>query len=1018
MARGLLGTLLALALLEVHYDLASAGPLVSGAAYGFATGTTGGGDAKPVYPKTTKELETYLSDAEPRVIVLNKEFTFVKTEGSTTEGGCRPESQQKCLAKKNGFKGQDALNVDVSTSSDQNGGCGIKDGKAQVTYDKAAKTSLIVASDKTLVGEGTKGVLNGKGILISGSNVIVQNIHITNLNPHLVWGGDAISIGQRGAPKGIWIDHVKISNVGRQMLVVNFSGATGITVSNTDFDGNTKFSASCDNHHYWTILLYGKRTEVSLLGNYINHTSGRSPRVGGHDGDTVVVHAANNFFNEISGHAFDVDEGGYVLAEGNYFASVKVTNQGKADNMFVPTAANDCKAAIGRACSMNVLKSSGPLKGCTGDKVSSQFTSLKKYITSYKADVATQFAEASGNFGIGELKDVVAPSGASKKRGVAITSSDASAGGEDTENSVTQEDHPADKTPKTTDAPVSTDKSGGNASGKDGSAGSSNMPKSKDDSAGSSKDTSKAIDASVGTVVPYPGDKKKSVHGEHQQETKDHSQDVSHEENPKSSASKKSGVALVPGFDEFADGEDLENSVTQEEAPFDKPPKTTYAPVSTEKTGGNEDKRVDHDWKGNSKDGSAGSGNAYEGEGDSTTWQADKKDDNDRKGNSKDGSAGSGNAYEGEGDSTTWQADKKDDNDRKGNSKDGSAGSGNAYEGEGDSTTWQADKKDDNDRKGNSKDGSAGSGNAYEGEGDSTTWQADKKDDNDRKGNSKDGSAGSGNAYEGEGDSTTWQADKKDDNDWKGNSKDGSAGSGDAHKSEGDSTAWQADKKDDHDWKGNSKDGSAGSGDAHKSEGDSTAWQADKKDDHDWKGNSKDGSAGSGNAYEGEGDSTTWQADKKDDNDRKGNRKDGSAGSGNAYEGEGDSTTWQADKKDDHYWKGNEKDGSAGMQAGWKIDNNGKANGEVSTDGQGNAEADSYWKAMGMDAAGAGTVHESEGKKPVNGEDQHKTDSNPQDVSHEEPKKSNAMPDLDFNDVMQEDVPEHWNRIRKLRMRH
>uniref|UniRef100_A0AAV1TJT0 pectin lyase n=1 Tax=Peronospora matthiolae TaxID=2874970 RepID=A0AAV1TJT0_9STRA len=730
MARGLLGTLLALALWEVHYDLASAGSLVSGAAYGFATGTTGGGDAKPVYPKTNKELETYLSDAEPRVIVLNKEFTFIKTEGSTTESGCRPESQQKCLAKKNDFKGQDAIKVLVSTSSDQNGGCSIGDEMVQVTYDKAARTALTVASDKTLVGEGTKGVLNGKGILISGSNVIVQNIHITNLNPHLVWGGDAISIGQNDAPKGIWIDHVKISNIGRQMLVVNYSGATGITVSNTDFDGNTKFSASCDSHHYWSILLYGKRTEVSLLGNYIDHTSGRSPRVGGHGDDTVVVHAANNFFSEISGHAFDVDKGGYVLAEGNYFASVASTNQGKSGSMFAPTAANDCKAVIGRACSVNVFKSSAPLKGCTGDAVSSQFTSLKKYIASYKAGLATQFAEASGNFGIGELKDAVAPSGASKKSGVAISGPDASAGGEDAENSVTQEDHPADKTPKTTDVPVSTDKSGGKASGKDGSAGSGNMHKSKDDSAGSSKDTSKDIDASVGTVVPYPGDNKKPVHGEEHQESTDHSQDISHEEKPKSSASKRSDTAPVPGFDEFAGGEDAENSVTQEDHPADETPKTIDVPVSTEKTG------------------------------------------------------------------------------------------------------------------------------------------------------------------------------------------------------------WNEDTKDDHGWKGNGKDGSAGSGNAHKSEGDSTAWQADKKSDNDW--------------------------------------------------------------------KANEKDGSAGKQVGW----------------QGNAEAASYWKAMGTDTAGAGTVHESEGEKVVNGEDQHKADSKPQDVSHEEPKKSNAMPDFDFNSVMQEDVPEDMNRMRKLRMRH
>ncbi|KAG3109371.1 hypothetical protein C6341_g27950, partial [Phytophthora cactorum] len=184
-------------------------------------GTTGGGSAKPVYPTTIKELASYLSDNEPRVVVLKQRFNFINTEGSTTEKGCRPKNNLDCIAKKNGFQGQDFIQPSFSKC----------DGSTvNVTYDKAAITPLIVGSNKTLVGEGTKGVLNGKGLMITGSNVIVQNIHITNLNPHLVWGGDAITIRGNGntAPKGIWIDHVKVSSVGRQMVVINFSGATGV----------------------------------------------------------------------------------------------------------------------------------------------------------------------------------------------------------------------------------------------------------------------------------------------------------------------------------------------------------------------------------------------------------------------------------------------------------------------------------------------------------------------------------------------------------------------------------------------------------------------------------------------------------------------------------------------------------------------------------------------------------------------------------------------------------------------
>ncbi|KAE9261913.1 hypothetical protein PF001_g32237, partial [Phytophthora fragariae] len=174
--------------------------VVNGTPPGFAVGTTGGGNTKPVYPTTIKELAAALSGNEPSVIVLKQEFRFVNTEGSKTEKGCRPKNNIDCIAKKNGVMGQDAIQPSFSQC----------DGSwVNVTYDMAVITPLTVGSHKTLVGEGTKGVLNGKGLMITGSNVIVQNIHITNLNPHVIWGGDAITIRGDGnvAPKGIWIDH-------------------------------------------------------------------------------------------------------------------------------------------------------------------------------------------------------------------------------------------------------------------------------------------------------------------------------------------------------------------------------------------------------------------------------------------------------------------------------------------------------------------------------------------------------------------------------------------------------------------------------------------------------------------------------------------------------------------------------------------------------------------------------------------------------------------------------------------
>ncbi|RLN44757.1 hypothetical protein BBJ29_008328 [Phytophthora kernoviae] len=386
---------------QMQKSLVVATSVVAGAPTGFTAGTTGGGDIDPVYPTTTDELATYLSDDQPRVIVLKQNFSFIGTEGSTTEQGCRSKGSLDCIAKKNGYEPQDTITTSFSTC----------DGTSlDVTYDKAAKTPMIVASDKTLVGEGTNGVLDGRVIEITGSNVIVQNIHITNLNPHLVWGGDAISLNGDDAnpPTGVWIDHVKVSSVGRQMVVVNFCGAQGITISNSDFDGNTKYSSSCDGRHYWAFLIIG----------------------GGTAGDIVVIHAANNYFHDCSGHAFDVGTSGYVLEEGNYFESVKAPNQDGLDGKnFVPDSVSDCQANIDRDCELNVLVESGTLTGNSEDAVATQIGNYKTEIGGYSVAAASKFSVSSSNFGVGDLGggvaqtsggDVISSSGNSAGKGVGV----------------------------------------------------------------------------------------------------------------------------------------------------------------------------------------------------------------------------------------------------------------------------------------------------------------------------------------------------------------------------------------------------------------------------------------------------------------------------------------------------------------------------------------------------------------------------------------------------------------------
>lgn len=169
---------------------------VVGKPEGFASGTTGGGSANCAVPANPAQLKTWLTDSTARCIVLDKEYNFKGTEGTTKETGCRPASN-KCP----GSGGQDAIN---KASWCTNGNAGAGSTSISVTYDTAGVSGINVGSNKSLIGVGSKGVIRGKGLRIANGakNVIIQNIHITELNPQYIWGGDAIAVD--GADQ-VWV---------------------------------------------------------------------------------------------------------------------------------------------------------------------------------------------------------------------------------------------------------------------------------------------------------------------------------------------------------------------------------------------------------------------------------------------------------------------------------------------------------------------------------------------------------------------------------------------------------------------------------------------------------------------------------------------------------------------------------------------------------------------------------------------------------------------------------------------
>jgi pectin lyase len=159
---------------------------VKGKAEGFATGVTGGGKAACEVPSDKDQLATWLTDNVARCIVIDKEFNFKGSQGKPiTTTGCRPDSN-KCPGK-----GQDAINLN-NWCQPKTAGAGVK--SIEVTYDKAGLSGINVGSNKSIIGVGNKGVIRGRGLRIAKSkNVIIQNIHFTDINPQYIWGGDAVA---------------------------------------------------------------------------------------------------------------------------------------------------------------------------------------------------------------------------------------------------------------------------------------------------------------------------------------------------------------------------------------------------------------------------------------------------------------------------------------------------------------------------------------------------------------------------------------------------------------------------------------------------------------------------------------------------------------------------------------------------------------------------------------------------------------------------------------------------------
>lgn len=414
---------------------------VVGTAYGFAKGTTGGGDAAAVTPTSPEELTELLAGDEPRVILIDKEFDFT---GTTTTG---PGCDRKSCSADNG--GQLYIG-DTSCGGDDNVPV------SSITYDQAGREPLSVGSNKSILGVGGKGVIKGKGLFLEkgSSNVIIQGIELTTINPGFVWGGDALDL--QGNNDGIWVDHCKFSTTGRMFIVAHYDPVR-VTISNSEFDGTTTTSATCNDNHYWTMMFISSENQVTFHANYLHNVSGRAPKLG-QPGATGTFHAVNNYFENMNGHAFDAYEGAEALIEGNAFVSVKQpsTSSSAEVSTFVVNPGNACSSALGRACEENSVDAdSGELGGGSS---TSFLSTIAEYDTEPIAagEVAAHVKANAGPANLGSAPASGSGSGSGAASGATEEAVEEEAAPVEEEAAPVEEEAPAATTPAAPAAPAPT----------------------------------------------------------------------------------------------------------------------------------------------------------------------------------------------------------------------------------------------------------------------------------------------------------------------------------------------------------------------------------------------------------------------------------------------------------------------------------------------------------------------------------------------------------------------------------
>ncbi len=270
-------------------------------AEGFGRGTTGGARGKRVVATSADDLARLAARPGPLTILI-------------PEGVYDFRRRRKTIACANPNDPRDPSKGVTYRIPVGKNDFGCEPGAKKVEVERWERV-IRLASDKSLIGMGRGAYLRGASFYLRRPhhNVILRNLCIYDVNPHLVEARDGIEAVDAS---DLWVDHCTFRWISDGNDMTGKEGVRGVTFSWVHYNGANQFVYRGQDHY--AALLHN--AEITYHHVWWDDVAGRAPKA---TGAGCRVHVYNNLHTHNPYFAIAAGEGAQVRVEASQFRDVR-----------------------------------------------------------------------------------------------------------------------------------------------------------------------------------------------------------------------------------------------------------------------------------------------------------------------------------------------------------------------------------------------------------------------------------------------------------------------------------------------------------------------------------------------------------------------------------------------------------------------------------------------------------------------------------------------------------------------